>query len=306
VKIILKNKYSSEFIKEERKGYIFVLPALIFMLAFVGYPIIYNFILSLRDVNVTTFSQPVKPFVGIENYIEVFKDPAMPISIWNTLVFTIGSISIQFIIGLGLALLFNLKFKLSEPLRGLMVVSYLVPMTVTALLFKFMYSTSGGIINELLMKFHLISQPIGWIIDSKTSMFSVILTNSWVGIPFNMLLLTTGLSNIPYDLYEAAKVDGANVIQRFFKITLPSLRPAILSVLVLGFIYTFKVFDLVFVMTNGGPVNSTELMSTFAYKLSFTQFSFSRGATVANVLFAILFCVSLGYLKLIKEDEVIG
>lgn len=302
----MKNKYSSEFIKEERKGYIFVLPALIFMLAFVGYPIIYNFILSLRDVNVPTFSQPVKPFVGIENYIEVFKDPAMPISIWNTLVFTIGSISIQFIIGLGLALLFNLKFKLSEPLRGLMVVSYLVPMTVTALLFKFMYSTSGGIINELLMKFHLISQPIGWIIDSKTSMFSVILTNSWVGIPFNMLLLTTGLSNIPYDLYEAAKVDGANVIQRFFKITLPSLRPAILSVLVLGFIYTFKVFDLVFVMTNGGPVNSTELMSTFAYKLSFTQFSFSKGATVANVLFAILFCVSLGYLKLIKEDEVIG
>ncbi|RII32907.1 sugar ABC transporter permease [Clostridium chromiireducens] len=302
----MKNKYSREFIKEERKGYIFVLPALIFMLAFVGYPIIYNFILSFHDVNVMTFSQAVKPFVGIENYIEVFKDPVMSISIWNTLIFTIGSISIQFIIGLGLALLFNLKFKLSKPLRGLMVVSYLVPMTVTALLFKFMYSTGGGIINELLMKVNLISQPIGWIIDSKTSMLSVILTNSWVGIPFNMLLLTTGLSNISYNLYEAAKVDGANVFQRFFKITLPSLRPAILSVLVLGFIYTFKVFDLVFVMTNGGPVNSTELMSTFAYKLSFTQFSFSKGATVANVLFAILFCVSLGYLKLIKEDEVIG
>jgi len=302
----LKNKYSREFISEERKGYLFVFPALIFMLAFVGYPIIYNFILSFRDVNVTTFSNPIKPFVGLKNYIEVFQDPTMMISIKNTLVFTLGSISIQFFIGLGLALLFNLKFKLSEPIRGLMVVSYLIPMTVTALLFKFMYSTSGGIINEVLMQCHLISEPIGWIIDSKTSMFSVILTNSWVGIPFNMLLLTTGLSNISDTLYEAGKVDGANVFQRFFKITLPSLRPAILSVLVLGFIYTFKVFDLVFVMTNGGPVNSTELMSSFAYKLSFTQFSFSKGATVANVLFIILFCVSLGYLKLIKEDEVIG
>lgn len=302
----MKNKYSKEFISEERKGYLFVLPALIFMLAFVGYPIIYNFILSFRDINVTTFSNPIKPFVGLKNYIEVFQDPTMGISIWNTLVFTLGSISIQFVIGLGLALLFNLKFKLSEPIRGLMVVSYLIPMTVTALLFKFMYSTSGGIINEVLMQFHLISEPIGWIIDSKTSMLSVILTNSWVGIPFNMLLLTTGLSNISATLYEAGKVDGANVFQRFFKITLPSLRPAILSVLVLGFIYTFKVFDLVFVMTNGGPVNSTELMSSFAYKLSFTQFSFSKGATVANILFAILFCVSLGYLKLIKEDEVIG
>jgi len=302
----LKNKYSKEFISEERKGYLFVFPALIFMLAFVGYPIIYNFILSFRDVNVTTFSNPIKPFVGLKNYIEIFQDATLRISIWNTLVFTIGSISIQFVIGLGLALLFNLKFKLSEPIRGLMVVSYLIPMTVTALLFKFMYSTSGGIINEVLMQFHLISEPIGWIIDSKTSMLSVILTNSWVGIPFNMLLLTTGLSNISATLYEAGKVDGANVFQRFFKITLPSLRPAILSVLVLGFIYTFKVFDLVFVMTNGGPVNSTELMSSFAYKLSFTQFSFSKGATVANILFAILFFVSLGYLKLIKEDEVIG
>lgn len=302
----MDKKHTREFIKEERKGYLFVLPALIFMLAFVGYPIIYNFVLSFHDVNVMNFSQPIKPFVGFKNYIDVFKDPTMKISIWNTFVFTIGSITIQFVIGLALALLFNLKFKVAEPIRGLLVVSYLIPMTVTALLFKFMYSTSGGIINELLMKAHLISQPVGWILSEKTSMLSVIVTNSWVGIPFNMLLLTTGLSNISHTLYEAAEVDGASVIQRFLHITLPALKPAILSVLVLGFIYTFKVFDLVFVMTNGGPVNSTELMSTFAYKLSFAQFSFSKGAAVANVLFAILFCVSLGYLALIKEEEVIG
>lgn len=302
----MKGKYSREFVREERKGYLFVLPALIFMLAFVGYPIIYNFILSFYDVNVMTFSQAVKPFVGFKNYIDIFKDPTMRISIWNTFVFTIGSISIQFVIGLGLALFFNMKFKFAEPVRGLLVISYLIPMTVTALLFKFMYSTSGGIINYLLMKVHLISQPIGWIISNNTALFSVILTNSWVGIPFNMLLLTTGLSNISYTLYEAGQVDGANAIQRFFNITLPALKPAILSVLILGFIYTFKVFDLVFVMTNGGPVNSTELMSTFAYKLSFTQFSFSKGATVANVLFAILLCVSLWYLTLINEEEVMG
>ena len=300
----MKNKYTREDIIEERKGYLFVLPALIFMLVFIGYPIIYNFILSFHDVNVMNFSQSVKPFVGFQNYIDEFNDPTMKTCIWNTFIFTIGSISIQFIIGLGLALLLNLKFKVAEPVRGLLVVSYLMPMTVTALLFKFMYSTSGGIINELLMRAHFISQPIGWIISGNTAMLSVILANSWVGIPFNMLLLTTGLSNISETLYEAGRVDGANVFQRFIYITLPSLRPAILSVLILGFIYTFKVFDLVFVMTNGGPVNSTELMSTLAYKLSFTQFSFSKGATVANVLFAILFCVSLGYLALIKDEEV--
>lgn len=301
----MKNKSIKRFISEEKKGYLFVLPALIFMLALVGYPIIYNFILSFHDVNVMNFSQPIKPFVGLKNYIEIFKDPTMKICIWNTFVFTIGSISIQFVIGFALALFLNMKFKIAQPIRGLMVVSYLIPMTVTALLFKFMYSTSGGIINELLMKVHLIAHPIGWIIASNTSMLSVILTNSWVGIPFNMLLLTTGLSNISRSQYEAAEVDGANAIQRFFQITLPELKPAILSVVVLGFIYTFKVFDLVFVMTNGGPVNSTEVLSTLAYKLSFVQFSFSKGATVANVLFAILFGVSLGYIALIKDEEII-
>lgn len=302
----MKNKYSNEALREERKGYLFALPALMFMLTFVGYPIIYNIILSFRDVNVMNFSQEIKPFIGLKNYIDMFQDPTMRTSIWNTFVFTIGSISVQFTVGLALAMLFNLKFKIAEPIRGLMIVSYLIPMTVTALLFKFMYSTSGGIINESLMKFHVISHPIGWIINSNTSMLSVILTNCWVGIPFNMLLLTTGLSNISPTLYEAGEVDGANAIQRFFHITLPTLKPAILSVLILGFIYTFKVFDLVFVMTNGGPVNSTELMSTFAYKLSFTQFSFSKGATVANILFIILLLVSLGYLSLIKEEEVMG
>lgn len=299
----MANKNSKKFLSEERTGYLFVLPALIFMLALVGYPIIYNFVLSFHDVNVTNFSQAVKPFVGLKNYITMFKDPTMKISIWNTFIFTIGSIAIQFTIGLALALFLNLKFKISQPIRGLLVISYLIPMTVTALLFKFMYSTSGGIINELLMKVHLISKPIGWIISSNTSMLSVILANSWVGIPFNMLLLTTGLSNISHTLYEAAEVDGANVIQRFLYITLPELRPAILSVLILGFIYTFKVFDLVFVMTNGGPVNSTELMSTLAYRLSFNQFSFSQGATVANILFVILLVVSLGYIGLIKDEE---
>ncbi|HHV74402.1 MAG TPA: sugar ABC transporter permease [Thermoanaerobacterium sp.] len=298
------NKYSKEFINDEKKGYMFVLPALLFMMIFIGYPIIYNFVLSFQDVNVMTLSQSIKTFVGLKNYIDLFKDPTMWLSIWNTFIFTLGSISIQFIMGLCLALFFNLKFKIAEFIRGLMVISYMIPVTVTALLFQFMYSKDNGVINELLLRFHLISQPIGWIVNERTAMLSVIIANVWIGIPFNMLLLTTGLSNIPYSIYEAAKVDGANAFQRFFYITLPQLRAAILAVLMLGFIYTFKVFDLVFVMTNGGPVNATELMSTFAYRLSFSEFLFSKGASVANILFLILFIVSLFYLRLLKEDEV--
>ncbi|GMB01147.1 sugar ABC transporter permease [Pelosinus sp. IPA-1] len=301
----MKIKYSSEYFRSERKGFAFVLPALLFMLAFVGYPIIYNFILSVYHVDIMTLGQQNKEFVGLQNYIDVFNNPTMMTSIWNTLLFTIGSISIQFVIGFALALFFNLDFTLAKPMRGLLVVAWMIPMTVIALLSKFMLSPSGGIINELLLNLHLIDQPIGWLINNSTALWGVILANSWVGIPFNMILLTTGLSNISKSLYEAAEVDGASSLQKFVYITLPQLRPAILSVVILGFIYTFKVFDLVFVATGGGPVNATELMSTFAYKLSFAQFLFSKGATVANVLFIILFIVSLGYLKLIRKDEVI-
>ena len=290
--------------KGDKIGYLFVLPALIFMLVFIGYPILYNLKLSLYNVEVMTFANKVKEFVGLRNFTELFQDGILQTTIENTLFYTVGCIVIQFIVGFALALLFNIKFKLAEPLRGLIVVSWMIPMTVTALLFKFMLSPSGGIINELLMALHIIKEPIGWLINGSTAIWGLIIANSWVGIPFNMILISTGLSNISKEIYESASVDGANVIKKFFYITLPQLKPAILSVLVLGFIYTFKVFDLVFVMTNGGPVNATEVLSTYSYKLSFSQFNFSKGAAVANILFIILFVVSLGYTKLIKEEEV--
>ena len=133
---------------------------------------------------------------------------------------------------------------------------------------------------------------------------AVIAVNCWVGIPFNMLLLTTGLNDIPADIYEAASIDGASGLQKFMKITIPLLKPTIMSVLVLGFVLTFKVFDLVYVMTGGGPVDATEVLSTFSYKLSFQLFHFGEGAAVANILFVCLFLVALVYLKTISKDEV--
>ena len=136
-----------------------------------------------------------------------------------------------------------MKFRLAERLRGLIVISWMVPVTVTALLFKFMLSPSNGIINDILMFFNVVEEPVGWLINESTAMWGVIIANAWIGIPFNMILLNTGLSTIPYELYESASIDGANVFRRFIYITIPMLRPAILSVLILGFIYIL-VFDL--------------------------------------------------------------
>lgn len=289
---------------KNRVGYMFIVPAVIFMLLFVGYPIIYNILLSLQDVNVMTVNSPIKEFVGFKNYIELFKSSVLLVAIGNTLYYTVVCIIFQFVLGFAFALFFNIEFTFSKFIRGLVMVSWLIPMTINALSFKFMFSPSGGVINQILMNIHVINQPLDWLIQPNSAMWGLIITNVWVGIPFNMILLTTGLSTIPKSIYESASLDGANWFQKLFYITIPSIKPAILSVLMLGFIYTFKVFDLVFIMTNGGPVNATEVLSTLSYKLSFNQYSYSQGSAVANILFLTLFIVSLFYVKLIKEDEV--
>lgn len=285
-------------------GYAFVLPAVIYMLVFIGYPIVYNWVISFQDATAFTLKDSGRAFIGFSNYKAIFSDPTFAHAIQHTFIYTIGCLVIQFTIGFLLAMFFAKKFTFAKPIRGLVVISWMLPVTVTALVFKFMFSQDSGIINTLLMNLHIIDEPIGWLLNGGTGMAVLIIANSWVGIPFNMLLLTTGLNNISTDVYEAASIDGATKRQQFFKITLPLLKPTLMSTLVLGFVLTFKVFDLVYVMTGGGPVDSTEVLSTYSYKLSFQQFQFGQGAAAACVLFVCLFIVALIYLKTISTSEV--
>ena len=284
-------------------GILFVAPALIYMIVFVGYPIVNNIILSFQDVNLRTLLSPDKPFVALNNYIQIFKDAVFRTSLWNTFVFTMGSLVFQFLIGLLLALFFTQDFKFAKPIRGLLMMPWMIPITVTALIFKFIFGTDVGILNYILKSLGLIGQNIDWLTSPGTAMIAVVAANVWIGIPFNMILISTGLTTIPSELYESASMDGAGKLQSFFKITLPLLRPTIESVLILGFIYTFKVFDLVYVMTGGGPVNSTQMLSSYSYKLSFVEFKYSLGSAVANVLFVILLIVRVFYLKFVYTEE---
>lgn len=290
--------------KKERQAYIFVLPAVIFLIVFVGYPILYNIIMSFQDVDLMALNTGIKPFVGLDNYKAVFENPVFYKALFNTLFYTVVCIIFQFTIGFALALFFNLDFKLAKIIRGLIMVAWLLPLTVTALNFKFMFGINGGIINEILMRLHIIQQPIEWLLGQNSAMWSLIITNIWIGIPFNMILMVTGLSTIPKSIYESASIDGTNWFQKIIYITLPSIKASILSVITLGFINTFKVFDLVFIMTNGGPVNATEVLSTMAYRYSFDQFKFSMGSTVANLLCVVLGVVTIIYIKFINKDEV--
>ena len=283
--------------------YWFVAPALLFMLVTMVYPIIDNVRMSIYDVNVSTFLSNTAPFVGLDNYIRVITDPAFQKAAVTTVIFTIGSLFFQFVIGFGLALLFNKSFPGNGLLRALLLLGWMLPSVVSGSIFRWSFDGGMGIINYLLQTIGVLHQPIYWLNDPNTALLATIIANIWVGIPFNMILLLPGLQSIPQSFYEAAAIDGANGRQSFRHVTLPLMRPVILSVLLLGIIYTFKAFDIVYVMTGGGPVDATTLLTIYVYKLSFSFFRFGDGSAAAILLLLFLSIVAVGYLWLSQREE---
>jgi multiple sugar transport system permease protein len=296
----LKSKKTTIAVRKAREAYCFILPAFLYMILVLGYPLVYNVVLSLKNVNVKNLTKGGSVFVGLQNYIDLFHNATFILVLKNTVIFTIACLVFQFTIGFALALFFYQRFRLSGPIRGMLLVSYMIPMSVTGLLGKNIFS-NAGLVNNLLAKIGIAGPQ--WLVDTSTALIAVIIMNCWVGIPFNMLLLISGLTSISPEIYESASIDGASWGQRFRYITLPLMKGSMFSVLMLGFIYTFRAFDLMYIMTAGGPLNSTDVLGTYSYMLSFTQFEFSKGAAVAMVLFACLFVVGLFYLRLLSKEE---
>ena len=297
-------KKKGSFFRKKMTFYAFVLPGAIYMTVMIILPILSNVIMSFQDVNLMNFASGDTHFVGLAMYKDIFQDKVMWTAIWNTLWFTLWCLIFQFPIGFAMAMFFSKDFKGSRFLRGINVIAWMIPMVAVSGIFKYMFNSDIGIINRILMDLHLVKAPVEWLAHGNTAMASIIVANVWKGVPFNMILLATALTTVPADVYESASIDGASRIQRFFYITVPLLKPAIISVLTLGFIYTFKVFDLVYVMTGGGPGSSTEMLSTLAYRYSFNEYNFSQGAAVANVLFVLLMLVGMVYIRIVtKEDD---
>ena len=286
--------------QKRREAYFFILPAFIYILLVMGYPMIYNVVLSLKNMDVKNLKSGTSVFVGLKNYAELFGNETFLLVLKNTFVFTIACLVFQFTIGFAFALLFKQTFPLSGVIRGMILISYMMPMAVTGLLGKNIFM-NDGLVNDLLKKIGLIGPE--WLTNTTYSLPAVIIMNCWVGIPFNMLLLISGLSSIHNDVYESAMIDGANWGQRYLRNTLPLMKSSIFAVLMLGFIYTFRAFDLMYIMTKGGPLNSTDVLGTYSYMFSFTQFKFSKGAAIAMVLFGCLFVVGMFYLHLLRKEE---
>lgn len=291
-------------ITKAKKGLlVLVLPAVAFIVAMVGYPLVYNFILSFSKASLFNIARGHTPFVGLDNYISVIsKSEFVPI-MYNTFLFTIGSIVFQYIFGLFLALYFDQDFPLSNFLRGLLVLGWILPPIVVATTWRWMMNTQSGLINHLLMSIGLISEPIPWLVSSNMALPAVILANIWFGIPFNVIILSAALSDIPTSVYEAAALDGAIGPSRLFYITLPLIKGTSLALLMLGFILGFKLFDLVWVMTGGGPVFATTLLSIWAYRFSFEFFEFGLGTAVTAISFVLVFLLAYVYVRGTVREE---
>ena len=282
---------------------LFLAPVVIYVLAMFVYPLIYNVSLSFRDYTVSSIATGLAPLVGLANYHAIFSNPIMSETSRNTLIFVLGSIVFQVLIGMGLAIFFNQRFPLSRLLRTLMLIPWLLPLIVSGSAFKWILDQNNGVLNWALMELHLIHAPLGWLDSPHLALISVTLTNIWIGIPFDLVLFYSGLQAIPEELYEASSLDGANRWHTFWSITIPSMRGVIAIVLMLGLIYTLKVFDIIIALTGGGPANASQILSTWAYQLSFSDFSFSQGAAVANIMIIIALIFTVGYLVFIRTED---
>ncbi|HEY3229597.1 MAG TPA: sugar ABC transporter permease, partial [Roseiflexaceae bacterium] len=284
--------------------YLFVAPALVYITLTMLYPVFSNLRMSFYDVNVSTFLANNAPFVGLGNYSKVVGDAAFQHALGLSLLFTSGSLLFQFTIGFALALFFSRPFPGNGILRALLLLAWMLPTVVSGSIFRWMLDGSFGIINFILQGLGLLQGTRFWLTDPNTALVGTIAANIWVGVPFNMILLLPGLQSISPSLYEAASIDGASGWQSFRYVTLPLMRPVALSVLLLGIIYTFKVFDLVYVMTGGGPVDATTVLPIYVFNLSFSFFRFGEGAATAILLLLGLTVVAIGYLWLSQHEEV--
>ncbi|GAA2491201.1 sugar ABC transporter permease [Streptomyces longisporus] len=281
----------------------FVTPLLAYLAAFYLYPLYRNLDLSLRDYTVRSFVAGDAPFSGWDNFQKVLDDPTFGPAMRHTMVFTFVSIAFQYVIGLALAVFFNRHFRLAPTLRALFLIPWLLPLIVSASTWSWMFNSESGVVNYFL---HFLGvSPVGWLTSPDWALTSVIVANIWIGIPFNLVILYSGLQNIPADLYEAAALDGASAWQQFRRITFPLLRPVSAITLLLGLVYTLKVFDLIWIMTKGGPGDASSTLATWSYQLGFGTLlpKFGPGAAVGNILILIALVFGLLYIRVQRRQE---
>lgn len=290
--------------KHSRRGrlepYLLIAPTVLLVLGLMVVPVIIVVGYSLFD-NVVTNQNP--QFVGIANYVTVLTDPNFWNAVSNTLLFTVASVVIHMTIGVLFALMLNSKLVHALPkviFRAIYILPWIFTASVVAVLWRLLLDPSG-VINYLLTSIGVLHEAVPWLATPATALIAVTVINIWSGYPFFMISLLAGLQGVPAELYEAARVDGAGLIRQFVSVTLPALRPILYSMALLDLLWTTQQFTLIWATTGGGPINHTEVLSTYTYKLAFNSYQFSMASTSAVVILIASLFVAVFYVRQQKK-----
>ncbi len=271
-------------------GLFLIAPALALLAAVLAWPLISAIILSFQDVRVVGSAGP---FVGWANYAKVLADPVFWQAAWLSLVWVAANAALQTVLALAAALILHQKFPGVRIARTWIILSWIVPTVVVVMIWRWLFSTSGGVVNPALIGLGMIDRPVGFFATPWTAFATLVLINSWRWFPFITLMMLAGLTRIPADLIEAARVDGAGPWKRFTRITWPLLAPTLTVLLVIGTLLSFNVFDVIWLMTSGGPAGGTRTLPVLIFETAFRGYRISEAATIAVLATVLLMAFAI-------------
>jgi multiple sugar transport system permease protein len=272
--------------RERRTGWILTIPALLLLLLVFAYPILRAFWQSVFTINLANQLHPT--FSGFYNYGRMAQDGRFWQSLWNSTVFTFSSVAIELVLGMAIALVLHQSFRGRGVVRTIAILPWALPTALIALAWTWIFNDQFGVVNDILIRLGIIKSGINWLGDPTLAMISVIVADVWKTTPFISILLLAGLQSIPDDLYEAQAIDGATPWQSFWRITIPLLMPQIVIALLFRLAQSFGIFDLIAVMTGGGPGGATEMVSLYIYATVMRYLDFGYGAALVVVTFLLL------------------
>ncbi len=280
----------------------FILPTMLLIGGLLFFPIGKAFVDSLYKSTLVL----VKPqFVGFGNYIKIVTTDVFWQVLWHSVVWTVVVITFQFLIGLGSALLLNKYFPGRNVIRGIIILPWIIPGVIAGMLWVLLYDPQLGMINRILYELGIIKSYVTWLADKKTALFAVVFVAIWKGFPFSALMYMAALQGVSQELTDAATIDGAGKWGQFFYVIIPAISPVIRITLLLTAIWTFNYFEIIYVMTRGGPGNSTHIFPTYIYNVGFKQFRFGLAASYALITFIMLLIFSLRYMKELDKRELL-
>jgi multiple sugar transport system permease protein len=284
--------------RESVFSWLMLTPPLLFLVAFLGYPFVYGVYLSFFERQVASAAH----FVGMRNFANLWADPVFWQAAGNTVKFTVASCALKMVGGLGMALVMNQNFRLKSLTRALLLLPFIVPTVLSTVAWQWILDPGMGLFNRLLVVSGLATTGPSWLGNPTLAMVSIIIVNTWRGLPFFGISILSGLQTIPMELHESATIDGAGTWARFRHVTLPLLLPVIFIVTTFSIIFTFFDFQLVYVLTGGGPANSTHLMATYAYALSMGSGQMGLGSAAALAMVPVLGLVLVALTFYVRKD----